>query len=82
MCFTTLLFYTVFNVFRFKDKESILACGVKLKGTVFAIREDFSASVRLAQGRVFEYGRALNVPFKIRFDKLLVSDKRNFFFFF
>lgn len=61
---------------RFKDKESTLACGFKLKGTALAIREDFSTSIRLARSRLFAYGKSLNVPFKIRFDKLILGNKR------
>ncbi|XP_040355927.2 uncharacterized protein LOC121046141 [Ixodes scapularis] len=64
---------------RFKDKESILACGFKLKGTHYAVREDFSASVRVARAKLFEYGRSMNVPFKVRFNKLHADNKRFIF---
>uniref|UniRef100_A0A147BSL7 Putative tick transposon n=1 Tax=Ixodes ricinus TaxID=34613 RepID=A0A147BSL7_IXORI len=64
---------------RFKDKESILASGFKLKGSDFAVREDFSASVRQSRAKLFEYGKSLNVSFKVRFDKLHIGNKRYFF---
>uniref|UniRef100_A0A6B0VBG9 Putative tick transposon n=1 Tax=Ixodes ricinus TaxID=34613 RepID=A0A6B0VBG9_IXORI len=53
---------------RFKDKESILAAGFKLKDTHFAVREDFSEAVRFARSKLYEYGKSLNVPFKVRFN--------------
>lgn len=64
---------------RFKDKESLLASGFKLKGSDFAVRDDFSASVRQSRAKLFEYGKSLNVSFKVRFDKLHIGNKRYFF---
>ncbi|XP_042146094.1 uncharacterized protein LOC121835711, partial [Ixodes scapularis] len=64
---------------RFKDKESILASGFKLKGSNFSVRDDFSASVRQSRAKLFEYGKSLNVSFKVHFDKLHIGNKRNFF---
>lgn len=64
---------------RYKDKENILSSGRKLKGTSFAVREDFSASVRLARRKLFEFASARNVPFKIRFDKLHINNQQFFF---
>ncbi|CAN7975538.1 unnamed protein product [Ixodes persulcatus] len=64
---------------RFKDKESILASGFKLKGSDFAVRDDFSASERQSRAKLFEYGKSLNVSFKVRFDKLHIGNTRYFF---
>lgn len=66
----------IVKLLRFKDKESILAAGHKLKNTTFAVREDFSESVRLARGKLYQFAEPQNVPFKIRFDKLHIHNKR------
>lgn len=42
---------------RFKDKDFILASGAKLKDTDFAVREDFSATVRHARRKLLEFAR-------------------------
>lgn len=56
-----------------------MASGFKLKGSDFAVRDDFSASVRQSRAKLFEYGKSLNVSFKVRFDKLHIGNKRYFF---
>lgn len=61
---------------RFKDKSQILSCGGKLKGTSFSIREDYSARVRLARKKLYLYAQERRLPFKIRFDKLIIGNKR------
>lgn len=58
---------------RYKDKENIHGSGRKLKGTSFAVQEDFSASLWLARRKLFEYASTKNAPFKIRFDKLHIN---------
>lgn len=60
---------------RFKDKESILGSGSKLKGSDFAVRPDLSEAVRLARSKLFLYAQPQNVPFKVRFNKLYMAGK-------
>lgn len=57
----------------FKDKQSILASGNKLKSTDFALREDFSASVRLARKKLLEFAKESKSPYQLRYDKLLLG---------
>lgn len=59
---------------RFKDKELILACGPKLKGTNFAIREDFSAATRVARSKLLQFAKLKKCPFKLRLDRLYVGN--------
>lgn len=61
---------------RFKDKARILSAGPKLKDSLFSVREDYSARVRLARKKLFLYAQESKfVSFKIRFDKLIVDKK-------
>lgn len=58
----------------YKDKEKILASGPKLKGTTYAIREDFSATVRLARRKLLQHARQIGTPFRLRFDKMIIDN--------
>lgn len=58
----------------FKDKHSIMEMGHKLKGTLFAIREDFAPQTRFARKKLLEFGKAKNVPFKLSVDKLRIDN--------
>lgn len=61
---------------RFKDKGQILSASSKLKNSSFSIREDYSARVRLARKKLFSFGQHSSTSFKIRFDKLIMSNKQ------
>lgn len=60
----------------FKVKDALLSCGYKLKGSQFAIGEDFSLSVRTARKKLLEFARSQNKPYKLRFDKLTIEGKQ------
>lgn len=64
----------VVNFCHFKDKESILASGSKLKSTDYAVREHFSLRIRQARKKLFEFAKPRSSFFKIRYDKLLLDD--------
>lgn len=63
----------------FKTKERILGCGRKLKGTDFAIREDFASSTRFARSKLLAFVRPLKCAFKLSLDKLYVGSKCYFY---
>lgn len=54
----------------FKDKQKVLTAATKLKGTTFAISEDFSAKVRLERQKLFHFAREKGGDYKLRFNKL------------
>ena len=60
----------------FKDKTAILQAASKLKGSSFAVREDYSARVRTDCKKLHTFGVQTGSQFKIRFDKLLIADKQ------
>lgn len=62
----------------FKDKSRLIVAGHKLKETSFAVREDYSAKVRLARKKFLAYGQQSKATFKIHFDKLIIG--KNFSF--
>ncbi|KAM7298776.1 uncharacterized protein ISCGN_019345 [Ixodes scapularis] len=64
----------IMKLTHFKDKERILARGLKLKDTNFAIREDFSTDVRQARSKLIQFAKTQNTPFKLRFDKLIIGN--------
>lgn len=59
----------------FKDKDNILSRANKLKGTDYAIGEDFSFSTRLARRKLVSFARNLDKPFKLTVDKLHIDKK-------
>lgn len=63
----------------FKTKEKILSCGIKLKDTTFAVREDFAAATRLARSKLLKFIRPQKCAFKLRVDKLIVGNKSYFY---
>lgn len=64
----------IVKLLRFKDKESILSVGHKMKGTDYAVREDFCLAVRQARAKLIKYAKEQRSPFKLRFDKLHIGD--------
>lgn len=60
---------------RFKDRESVLTSGIKLKDTGFSVREDFSRPVRIARKKLLEYGKAQPSKFRLRHDKLFIDGR-------
>ncbi|XP_077550763.1 uncharacterized protein LOC144164040 [Haemaphysalis longicornis] len=63
----------------FKTKEKIVSCGIKLKDTTFAVREDFAAATRLGRAKLLEFIRPRKCAFKLRVDKLIVGNKSYFY---
>ncbi|XP_072143579.1 uncharacterized protein [Dermacentor andersoni] len=61
---------------RFKDKTAILQAASKLKGSSFAVREDFSMRVRAARQKLYSFGIQTGSQFKIRFDRLILKNKQ------
>lgn len=59
----------------FKTKDTILACGPKLKDTSYAIREDFAFATRLARSKLIQFIRPKKCAFKLNVDKLHVGHK-------
>lgn len=53
----------------FKDKR-VLTAAAKLKGTKFAISEDFSAKIRLERQKLLHFAREQGGDYKLRFNKL------------
>ncbi|XP_077501507.1 uncharacterized protein LOC144112581 [Amblyomma americanum] len=58
----------------FKDKQQIIGNGIKLKGTNYAVREDFSFQTRLARRKLIEFAKPQKVPYKLNVDKLRIND--------
>ncbi|KAK8768826.1 hypothetical protein V5799_014709 [Amblyomma americanum] len=58
----------------FKDKQQIIGNGIKLKGTNYAVREDFSFQTRLARKKLIEFAKPQKVPYKLNVDKLRIND--------
>lgn len=63
----------IVKLLRFKDKETILSAGHKLRGTRFAIREDFCPAVRQARANLLKFAKEKGSAFKLRFDKLHID---------
>lgn len=63
----------------FKAKDSILACGRQLKGTNYAIREDFAPATRQARFKLLQFVRPQKCAFKFTLDKLHVGNKTYFY---
>lgn len=59
----------------YKDKERILSCGPKLKETDFAMRNDLTPAVRLAHSKLLQHARTLDLPYKLRHDRLVINKK-------
>lgn len=60
---------------RFKDRESVLASGIKLRDTEFSVREDYSRTLRVARKKLLEFGKAQPQKFKLRHDKLFIDGR-------
>lgn len=63
----------------FKTKENILACGRQLRGTDYAIREDFAPATRYARSKLIQFIRPQKCAFKLSVDKLHVGSKSYFY---
>lgn len=69
----------IVNFSSFKTKQGILSQGLRFKDSGISIREDFSESVRQDRRKLLEYAKAQNVPFQLRFNKLLMGQKSYYF---
>lgn len=47
----------------------------KLKGSEFAVSEDFAPEIRLARRKLLDFGRSQEGPFKLRYDKLCIGER-------
>lgn len=63
----------------FKYKEHILSSGRKFKDTGYAVAQDLSPSTRLAHKRLSEFGRAQNMRYRLRHEKLITNDKTYYY---
>lgn len=63
----------------FKDKTNILSATPKLKNSAYSIREDYSARVRLARQKLYNFAQEHGGKYKIRFDKLVMNEKQFFY---
>lgn len=57
----------------YKDKEQILSCARKLKGTTYSIGEDFSPATRQARRKLVTFAKSQNKAFKISVDRLHIN---------
>ncbi|XP_049268747.1 uncharacterized protein LOC125757325 [Rhipicephalus sanguineus] len=60
----------------FKTKEVILSNGKKLKGTTYAIRQDFSRSVQNARKHLIAFARNKSTAFSCPYKTLFLRSKR------
>lgn len=63
----------------FKTKETILSNGKKLKGTTYAIGQDFSRSVQNARKHLIAFARSKSTPFSCPYKTLFLGSKRYVF---
>lgn len=47
----------------------------KLKGSEFAVSEDFAPEIRLARRKLLDFGRSQEGPFNLRYDKLCIGER-------
>ncbi|XP_064455055.1 uncharacterized protein LOC135366310 [Ornithodoros turicata] len=59
----------------FKTRDLILQTKPKSSVNAVSVAPDFSLSTRIARKKLIEYGKALDTPFKVRYNKLYVKDK-------
>lgn len=60
---------------RFKEKDCILMSGPLLKGTPFAVGEDFSLDVRIARRKLLHFAKERNMSYKLTFNKLKMENR-------
>lgn len=63
----------------FKDKQRILENGFKLKGSNFAVREDFSLQTRVARKNLRDFAKSKGMPYKLNVDKLRIDNNTYFY---
>lgn len=59
-----------------KIKDNILSQRLDLRKTRMAASQDYALSIQLARQRLIEHDRSLCTPFKLRFDKLVLGNRR------
>ncbi|XP_064479615.1 uncharacterized protein LOC135392868 [Ornithodoros turicata] len=59
----------------YKTKEPVLSAGRFLKDTDISATGDYSLTVRTARKHFLAFAKSQSVPFKLRFDKLLLNGK-------
>ncbi|XP_040063069.1 uncharacterized protein LOC115323763 [Ixodes scapularis] len=69
----------IVNFQSFKVKQHVLSRGFKLKNSNFSVGEDFSDKVRYERKQLVEFAKSQQKPFKLRFDKIIIDDKRYYF---
>lgn len=57
----------------FKTRDLVFQSRSKLQSKLVSISQDFSARTRHLRNRLINYGKTLNVPFTVRYDKLYVN---------
>lgn len=62
----------------FKDKQRVLTVTARLKGSQFAISEDYSNKVRLQRQKLIQFARQRGGNFKLNFNKLRMNGQLNF----
>uniref|UniRef100_L7LUT5 Putative tick transposon n=1 Tax=Rhipicephalus pulchellus TaxID=72859 RepID=L7LUT5_RHIPC len=65
----------IVNFTAYKTKEEILSKRAGLKESNISVSEDFCPATRHARKALIEYGRNLNLPYKLRYKKLLIDGK-------
>ncbi|XP_064472409.1 uncharacterized protein LOC135386428 [Ornithodoros turicata] len=59
----------------YKRKEEILSLGHRLKQSGYSIIGDYSLRVRKARSQLLAFAKSIALPFKLKYDKLLVDNK-------
>lgn len=62
-----------FSSFKFRD--IVFQNKSKLKGSKILVHEDFCAATRLARKKLYDYGLAQKVPFRLRLSKLWIDSR-------
>ncbi|XP_075726224.1 uncharacterized protein LOC142767862 [Rhipicephalus microplus] len=59
----------------FKDKERVLAVASKLKGTEFALSEDYSSKVRQDRKKLIQFAKDRKAEYKLHFNKMKIGNQ-------
>ncbi|XP_077544840.1 uncharacterized protein LOC144158033 [Haemaphysalis longicornis] len=65
----------ILSFLSFKDKERVLAVAAKLKGTEFALGEDYSSKVRLERKNLIQFAKDREAEYKLRFIKMKIGNE-------
>ncbi|XP_077534579.1 uncharacterized protein LOC144146509 [Haemaphysalis longicornis] len=65
----------VMRFLSFKDKERVLAVAAKLKGTEFALSEDYSSKVILERKKLIQFAKDREAEYKLRFNKMKIGNE-------